>query len=102
MIVKLSDDDRCAIDLVLQERTGDASVPAQCFDASAPVVQEQVKRVQKLFSLIGQMPAAEPPESLVKASLKHISKHEHDAVLGAARDPERTVISHSMSQRPLQ
>ena len=102
MTVKLSNNDRCAIDLALQQRTGDEEVPAHCFDKSNATLRKQVTQVERLFDLLGHMPAQDPPDNLLKTTLRHVHRHEHDAVAAPPSASKATLVSHPMSQRALQ
>ena len=101
MKLKLNNDDRCAIDLVLQQRSADEEVSANCFAKSNASLQKRVKRVEKLFDLLAQMPQQEPPANLLAATLKHVRLHEHDVIAGQPVTKGVTV-SHAMSHRTLQ
>ena len=101
MRVKLSNDDRCAIDLVLEQRSGDGTVSEHCFGKSTASLQKRVKMVEQLFDLMTQMPAAEPPALLLARTLKYIQQHQHDTTARPDSGKAATV-SHSMMNRPLQ
>lgn len=106
MKVKLSSDDRCAIDLVLEARAeGNGSVES-CFGKSTAALQKRMRAVDKVLGALSQMPAEEPPANLVTKTMKFIRKHEHDvAIAPAVADADASrragVTHHGMSFRPL-
>jgi hypothetical protein len=101
MKVKLNHDDLCAIDLVLEQRAA-GTVSGRCFGKPTASLQKRIKRVEQLFDLLGQLPAQEPPLKLVAGTLKHIRRHEHDALAGQSDAAKGTTVSHPMLHRPLQ
>lgn len=102
MKVKLSNEDRCAIDLVLEERVAVEATPSHCFGKPAAGLKKRMKRVEKLFDLLGQLPAQDPPTTLLTATLKHVRRHEHDTIGVQASVSKPVTVSHTMSQRTLQ
>src|SRR5437868_6259832 len=94
MKVKLSEEDRCAIDLVLEQRAAAAAGGLEhCFGKSSASLQKRVAQVGKLFDLLGHLPAEEPPANLVAATMKYVQRHEHE-VIGQAAAPRRAVVVH--------
>jgi hypothetical protein len=105
MKIKLSGEDRCAIDLVLekQSESGTATVSEHCYGKSTGSLQKRMKRVEQLFNLIDQMPAGDPPPRLVASTLKFIDTNVHKGHPMMTETPQKqSSISHTMLQRPLQ
>ena len=101
MKVKLSSDDRCAIDLVLESRAeGNGSIEA-CFGKSSAALPQRVGAVETILGTLAQMPVSEPPSNLVAKTLKFIKKHEHDATITPAAI-RRPAVMHGVYYRPLQ
>jgi len=74
MFKQLSDDDRRAIDLMLN-RMRQAEAGATVFAGSDGVVpQERLAAVQKVFALLDELPAEDPPEDLVARTLKRVNE----------------------------
>lgn len=101
MTVKLSNDDRCAIDLVLEQRAGDGSVSEHCFGKSSASLRMRVERVEQLFDLLAQMRVEEPRTQLLAKTLKHVQRHQHDTAV-RPETAKGVIISHPMLHRPLQ
>ena len=106
MKVKLSSDDRCAIDLVLEARAEGHGSLEGCFGKSTAALQKRMKAVDKVLGALAQMPADEPPTNLVAKTMKFIRKHEHDVAIApaAVADANRragVTTHHGMSYRPL-
>ena len=101
MTVKLNNDDLCAIDLVLEQRAA-GTVSDHCFGKPTASLQKRIKRVERLFDLFGQMPAQDPPATLLTATLKHVLRHEYDMIGVQSAASKPTMVSHPMSQRTLQ
>lgn len=68
MTRKLTDDDRRAVDLLLDHGAGDGNLAR----IAAPVSEARLAAAEKLFHLIGQFPAQEPPTDLVEKTLERI------------------------------
>ena len=111
MRVKLSQEDCCAIDLVLEHRNGDASadsVSVHCFGKSTASLQKRVKKVEGILDVLSQAEAAEPSAKLVAMTMRHIKRAEQSApasveqVSADQASAKAHTISHSMMQRPLQ
>jgi hypothetical protein len=100
MKVKLSNEDRCAIDLVLEQRVAVDAGTGHCKPASG--LKKRIKRVEKLFDLLGQLPAQEPPTTLLTTTLKYVRRHEHDTIGVQPSASKPATVSHTMSQRALQ
>ena len=101
MTVKLSNDDRCAIDLVLEQRAGDGLVSEYCFGKSSASLQMRVERVEQLFDLMAQMRVEEPRTQLMAKTLRHIQRHLNDST-ARPDTPKGVIVSHPMLHRPLQ
>ena len=99
MKVKLSSDDKCAIDLVLEDRTSsDGNLP-NCFGKQTAAIKARVKRVEQLFDTMSQWPVEEPPTTLVASTLKYVKRHAHEV----ATHPEtrKPAAISQMTHRPL-
>src|SRR5262245_31258056 len=97
-MVRLDDEDRRAVDLLLERasETGDLPPVEQLF--RAPVAggfERRLDAAEAILSLIGNMPAEEPPADLVTRTLEHIR-------LADAHEPMDAVPSKPVfpSQRP--
>lgn len=107
MKVKLSSDDRCAIDLVLEARAQGNGAVESCFGKSTAALQKRVRATEKILGTLAQMPATEPPVNLVAKTMKFIQKHQHDVVIApaaaaaATAAARRHAVHHGMSFRPL-
>ena len=101
MKVKLNNDDLCAIDLVLERRAA-GTVSDHCFGKPTASLQKRIKRVEKLFDLLGLLPAQEPSAKLLAGTLKHIHRHENDVLVSPEEAAKGASVSHSMLHRPLQ
>ena len=106
--VKLSEEDRCAIDLVLEQRAaannGDASGLEHCFGKPTASLQARVQKVTQLLDVLAQMPVEEPPMNLAEKTLRFVHQHQHERPappIPATRRP--TSIHHGgAAQRSLQ
>ena len=98
MRTQLNNEDRRAIDLLLERASGIGDTPAVEQLFRAPVVgnfERRIDAVDKILELLDQMPAEEPPADLVNRTLQRI--HEAD-VSGAPRVvPPRHAVP---AQRP--
>ena len=102
MKVKLSNEDRCAIDIVLEERAAGAPPLDQCFNKSgAASLVQRVGQVEKLLALLDQMPAQEPSAGLLADTLKYVKKHSHVYPAAHAPAPRAAVTSQVSSHRTL-
>lgn len=77
MSLKLTDDDRTAIDLLLDQGLspeasggGRAGFVTPSFDA----VRVRLRHASELLKLLNHMPAIEPPSDLVAKTLAHIDR----------------------------
>jgi hypothetical protein len=105
--VKLSEEDRCAIDLVLEQRAavnnGDASGLEHCFGKPSASLQMRVQKVTQLLDLLGQMPAEEPPMNLAEKTLRFVRQHEHERLSPMPTSRRPASIHHGgAAQRSLQ
>jgi hypothetical protein len=100
MKVKLSSDDRCAIDLVLESRAEGNGAVDSCFGKSTAALQKRMRVVDQILGTLAHMPAGDPPTNLVAKTLKFIKKHQNDVanVPAAVRRPAAT---HGVNYRPL-
>ena len=101
MRVKLTDEDRCAIDLVLEHRD-DASISPHCFDKGGAALRKRIDRVETLLQLFSLTPIVEPKVDLLAITLKHIKRNEHAMPPVPAAIQQPAVVSHSVSFRHLQ
>lgn len=102
MKVKLSDDDRCAIDLVLEERAAGDAQFEQCFGKSGGVtLQKRVARVEKLLNLLDQMPAEDPSAKLLAGTMKFITKHAPASPAAHVPVTRAAMTSQASSHRTL-
>ena len=84
---KLSDDDRRAVDLLLDHGTTNGNGMTR---VAAHVSQKRLAAAEKMLKLIGQMPAEEPPANLVEKTLRRIDR----ATIGRAGHlPRRSHIA---------
>jgi hypothetical protein len=80
--VKLSEEDRCAIDLVLEQRAaannGGVSGLEQCFGKPSASLLKRVQKVTQLLDVLAQMPAEDPPMNLLESTLRFVQQHQHE------------------------
>lgn len=103
--IKLSDEDRCAIDVVLEQRAAAGGGLEQCYGKPSASLQKRVKKVSGMFDLLGQLPAEEPRANLAAATMKFIRQHEHEMPAAAQPAPARrpVAVHHAAAmQRALQ
>ena len=93
--VKLTDEDRCAIDLILADRANSKSGLENCFGKPSASLQKRVKKVGQVFDLLGQMPAEDPAASLAAQTLKFVEQHENNAVPAAITESPRPAMISS-------
>ena len=102
MKVKLTTEDRCAIDLVLEHRAAANGNLEHCYTKNnGRSLKRRVDAVEKLFDVLEQSPATEPPKHLAAATMQFIEAngHVHPAVR-AAQQPRR-LIAHAPEHRSL-
>ncbi len=105
MRIKLSKQDRCAIDLVLEHRAAGGGNLEQCFDKSGRALQRRVDAVEKVFDVLSLCEAEEPQVGLAASTMKFIEQNAHTGVgvhaesAGERRRPY--VIAHAPGQRSL-
>jgi hypothetical protein len=91
--VKLSEEDRCAIDLVLEQRAaannGGIGGLEQCFGKPSASLLKRVQKVTQLLDVLGQMPAEDPPMSLAESTLRFVQRHQHQIPSAQAPMPSR-------------
>jgi len=84
MVTKLSDDDRRAIDLLLN-KTCTSSASANGFlPPEQTVVPQSLQSVERILSLLKQLPATEPSSDLVTRTLRRC---QQAALSGEAAHP---------------
>jgi hypothetical protein len=92
MAKQLSDEDRRAVDLLLDRPDGTMKdIPPP----SGPISAARVQSVEKILQLIQQMPAHEPPADLAERTLKRV-----DQALAALGAPQVQNPAHR-DTRPL-
>ena len=79
MIPRLTQDDRQAVDLLL-DRTAAAGTGTALFASAAPASGDRVARVQKLLHLLDALPQPEPSHDLVARTLRYIDEAERHPV----------------------
>ena len=72
MKLKLTNEDRNAIDLMLDQAAAVVKNPARGYAAAAGA--EHLKAVETVLHLLQALPASEPPADLVSRTLAHISQ----------------------------
>jgi hypothetical protein len=101
--IKLSEEDRCAIDLVLEQRAAAGGSLEHCFGKPSASLQKRVKKVSELFDTLGQLPTEEPRTNLAAATMKFIRQHEHEVPAHTQPQPaRRPVMYHAAMHRALQ
>jgi hypothetical protein len=73
MLLKLSDDDGRAVDLLL-DRAQSAAEHSQESASSNGQLQERLRKAAQLLDLLRDMPAPEVPADLVEKTLKRIAE----------------------------
>jgi hypothetical protein len=79
MVKRFSDDDRRAVDLLLERPNGVGDTPSVEQLFRAPVqgsFERRLEAAEKLLSLLDEMPAEEPPPQLVARTLQRIREVE--------------------------
>ena len=90
MTRKLNEADRAAVDLVfdriLSAVNGRAATSAgpNLVPLTQPVSDERLTAVEKVLSLLENMPAAEPPADLAARTFQHIARHSAPGLAPAA------------------
>ena len=70
MSVSLNNDDRCAVDLILDRDSAATGGLNSCFSLDASnVLRERITRVERLLHLLDNHPAEEPAADLVTRTL---------------------------------
>lgn len=69
---KLSDEDRRAVDLFLDQ--GAKAAKDAVTKVVPPVSQKRMSAVKTVFNLLGQMPVEEPPVNLIERTMKRIDR----------------------------
>ena len=72
MSLSLSNDDRCAVDLLLEHAQPGQSM-SPCFtQAPSAELQQRLSRVEKILHLLDLQPVSEPPVDLVAKTMARI------------------------------
>lgn len=79
MKIKMRDEDRRAMDLLLDRSVAAAgkSNGSALYAATDGRVRERVSKVEKILQLLEAMPAAEPPKDLVRKTLRYVEHAGH-------------------------
>ena len=97
MVRKLTEDDSRIVDMLLDPQSAAGSsnpTLSQVFNSSQPAMfEKRLDSVEKVFSLLDQMPASDPPSDLVKRTLSRVEEREYIA------SPSRSV-STGANARP--
>jgi hypothetical protein len=80
MKLKLTSDDRNAIDLLLGEAVAAATSPSTAYVAASDT--DHVHAVRRVLQLMAVMPVSEPPADLVNRTLARISSTTGQALPG--------------------
>lgn len=89
MANRLGDDDRKAIDLIMDRAN---TVSEVGYAAPSPAVtQARLRAVQRVLSLLEQMPAMDPPEGLADRTVNQVLQHA-----------DSPTVSEELAQRQLQ
>ena len=72
MKLKLTDEDRNAIDLILDQAAAAVKNPSHSYTPAAGA--EHLKAVQTVLQLLQALPVSEPPVDLASRTLAHISQ----------------------------
>jgi hypothetical protein len=91
---KLKDEDRKALDLLLDRGPTAAGRSAPVYAAADAGVRERLPRVQKVLHLLDALPAVEPPKDLVAKTMEYIEHPMRRKVGRAARDLAPIVASN--------
>ncbi|HZL33718.1 MAG TPA: hypothetical protein VFC78_00325 [Tepidisphaeraceae bacterium] len=85
MKIKLRDEDRRAIDLLLDRSAAAAgkATGASVFAVADAAVNARVAPIQKILHLLDAMPAEEPSRNLLARTLRHIERASGHTELGA-------------------
>lgn len=100
MKLKMRDDDRRAIDILL-DRTAVAAGKAHgvpIYAAADGLLRERVARVEKVLGMLDNMMDSEPPRNLVVATLRFI-EHSTGEKLARVRHPGHG-MSHGQHSHP--
>jgi hypothetical protein len=91
MTRKLNEADRAAVDLVFDRilsavngRASNGRAGSTVVPLTQPVSDERLSAVEKVLSLLENMPAAEPPTDLTARALQHIARHSSPTFAPAA------------------
>jgi hypothetical protein len=92
---KLKDEDRRALDLLLDRSPTAAGRSAPVFAAADAGVRDRLPRVQKVLHLLDALPADEPPKDLVARTMEFIENPIRQRRIGrGARDLMPVVASN--------
>jgi hypothetical protein len=84
---KLTDEDRRAVDLLLDQG---ANISKGAITQVVPTVSEKrMTAVKKVLALIGQMPAQDPPANLVSKTMRRIQQATPRSTTPAVRPVRR-------------
>jgi len=69
---KLTDEDRRALDLIL-DRGNAAAASGPLYAAADEPMSKRIPKIQKVLQLLDALPVEEPPQDLVARTLKYIA-----------------------------
>lgn len=96
MKTKLREEDRRALDLMLDRMPAANGKGGAVYAAAQGASQERVARVQEILQVLDLMPAAEPPKDLVDRTMAFIESAPRDG-----RPTQPSIIPAIASQPPV-
>jgi hypothetical protein len=93
---KLGDQDRHAVDLLLDRPESSDAVPG-AFLSPGPVEPQRMQSVEKILSLLQELPRIEPPADLARRTIRRIEQ----AGAAATPPPQQAPLGQPTPQRPL-
>jgi hypothetical protein len=100
MKFKMTQEDRCAVDLLLEQGSASAfkGWSASCFNADHGArLRHRVETVEKVLGVLAEMPASDPPANLVARTLRKVERegHRHSHPVSHEQTPAQTYPTHS-------
>jgi len=95
MRTRLDNEDRRAVDLLLERANGIGDTPAVEQLFKAPILgnfEKRIDTVDRVLELLGNMPVEDPPKDLVNRTLQRIAEVEAN---GRAKVPAHRVAVHA-------
>ena len=96
MKTKLRDEDRRALDLMLDRMPAASGNGGAVYAAAQGAARERIARVQEILQVLDLMPAADPPKDLVDRTMAFIESAPRDG-----RRAQPSVIPSIGSQPPV-